>query len=217
MDGAEAVSALHEYPPLPGSVFLSLFLQSCIYIVRELHSHLFLLYLKSRSDIKQAWHKLCFKEIFSPTGGEESTAQQDLLEASQLFHAPIWETLRCSQDGWVMDADKDEKMKAASHWMTSSLWWMQWQNNRFNRCPEVTTSYCMKQLFPKALCRKLLLFCVAYSNHTEEANKSSKFLAKHKYVTMEAEWLHLAFYRFMNYFHIKPSSVPERIEQKAKA
>lgn len=70
----------------------------------------------------------CFKEIFSPKGGEESTAQQDLLEASQLFHVPIWETLRCSQDGWVMDADKDVKMKAASHWMKSSLCCMQWQN-----------------------------------------------------------------------------------------
>lgn len=41
---------LHESPPLPESVFLSLFLQTCVYSVRELYSHLFLLYMKSRSD-----------------------------------------------------------------------------------------------------------------------------------------------------------------------
>lgn len=59
----------HESPPLPESVFLPFFLQTCVLIVRELHSQLFLLYLKSRSGKSIRHHITALRRSFLSHGG----------------------------------------------------------------------------------------------------------------------------------------------------
>lgn len=75
--------------------------------------------------IRQAWHNLALRsfplrEVKSPQLSKICWRLHDCFMHPSGKH---WDALR-------IDADKDEKMKAANHWMTSSLCWMQWQNNQ---------------------------------------------------------------------------------------
>lgn len=180
MDGAEAVSAPWVSTSSRICVSFSLPSNLCLQCERIILSSLSSLHEVKIRQIKQAWYNLALRRSFPQREVKSPQLSKVYWRLPNCFMYPSgrhWDALR--MDEW---------------WMLTKMWrWklpvIEWnpafavcngKTSRFNRCPEVTTLYCMNLLFPKALCRKLLLFCVVYSNHTEEANKSSKFLAKHK-------------------------------------
>lgn len=115
--------------PLPQSVFLYFFLQACALIVRELHSQLALLYLKSKSgksikpQITLLWGDLWSLPWREVKGPQLSETYRMLHSCFVYLPGRHWIYLRMDEP---VEPHKCMNMESATHWLKSRLCFTPW-------------------------------------------------------------------------------------------